>query len=154
MRLEQQSVAGLLAAYQDMKLVSEPELRETLSLFEATHPLRAAVGAADSLHMHIKVDDTAALPRADIVALGGTPESEQAGYVKFAHGNGLNMIFSSIDVSVDGPLKTNGAKMGCDLRPIDPAHPYATKTRACCAGVEVVHGAQIQNSRRAKHVIP
>jgi alkylhydroperoxidase/carboxymuconolactone decarboxylase family protein len=220
MRLEQQSFARLLAAYQDLKLVSEPEVRETLSLFDAAHPLHSTVGGADSLHMHVKVDDTAALPRADILALGATPESEQSGYVKFAHGNGLNMIFSSIDVSVEdlikeapqaarprldhlgidlrsleppvvalfnkvpeiarsqewahvaqggdgqpvycchtevsgkhwlfprngggtrpieiasGPLKIHGAKMGCDLRPIDPAHPFADKAPSCCAPQE------------------
>ena len=217
MRLEQQSFAKLLAAYQDMKLVSEPEVRETLSLFDAKHPLHATLGSADSLHVHIKVDDTAKLPREKILALGAQPESEQTGYAKFAHAAGLNMIFSSIDISVEdqikeapkaarpcldhlgidlrslepevvalfdevpgiarkhdwahvsqggdgqpvycchtevsgkhwlfprngggtrpieiasGPLAIHGAKMGCDLRPIDPAHPFAARTQACCA---------------------
>lgn len=217
MRLERQSFARVLAAYQDMMLVSEPEVRETLSLFDASHPLHATLNAADSLHVHIKVDDTSKLPRDKILSLDARPESEQAGYVKFAHGNGLNMIFSSIDVSVEdlikeapkaarpcldhlgidlrslepqvvalfdeapkiaknnewahiaqggdgrpvycchtevsgkhwlfprngggtrpieiasGPLRIHGAKMGCDLRPIDPAHPFADKVPACCA---------------------
>jgi hypothetical protein len=51
-----------------------------------------------------------------------------------------------------GPLKIHGAKVGCDLRPIDPDHPYAGKVSACC-GVAVVHGVQMQNALRAKHVI-
>jgi hypothetical protein len=31
-----------------------------------------------------------------------------------------------------GPLKIHGVRMGCDLRPIDPAHPFADKVPACC----------------------
>jgi hypothetical protein len=217
MRLEQKSFATLLAAYRELKLVSEPEVRETLSLFDASHPLHVTLDAADSLHLHIKVDDTASLPREKILALGARPESEQAGYVKFAHAADLNMIFSSIIVAVEdliedaaplpkprldhlgidlrslepgvvalfndvpkvargqqwshvpqggdgqpvhcchtevsgkhwvfprngtgthpievasGPLAIHGAKMGCDLRPIDPAHPLAVKVSTCCA---------------------
>jgi hypothetical protein len=238
MRLEQKSVATLLAAYQGMKLVSESEVRETMSLFDASHPLNATLDAADSLHLHVKVDDTANLPREKILSFGATPESEQAGYVKFAHTAGLNMIFSSIDVAVEdlikdapplpkprldhlgidlrsldpgvvalfdevpkiargqqwahvpqggdgqpvycchtevsgkhwvfprngagthpievasGPLSIHGARMGCDLRPIDPAHPLAGKRSACCAGVDVVHGVQMPNSLRAGQVLP
>ena len=243
MHLEKQNFARLLAAYQELKLISEPEIRETLALFDAQHPLSGTLAAADSLHVHVKVDDTAVLPRAKILALGATPESEQAGYVKFAHANGLNMIFSSIDVSVEdlikeapkapkphldhlgidlrsleppvvalfnevpaiargqqwahvsqggsgqpvycchtevsgkhwvfprnggsehpievasGPLTVHGAKMGCDLRPIDPDHPLAGKATCCAAaalsaGIDLVHGVQMQNSLRAKHVIP
>jgi len=235
MRLERQDFARLLAAYQDMKLVSESEVRETLSLFDSKHPLHAILGSADSLHVHIKVEDAANLPRERILSLGAQPESEQSGYVKFAHGAGLNMIFSSIDISVEdqikdapkaakpfldhlgidlrslspevvalfdgvpaiargqgwahisqggagqpvhcchtevsgkhwlfprngggtrpieiasGPLKTNGASMGCDLRPIDPEHPLANKTRSCCApqSVSPVH---LQFAPRTKHV--
>lgn len=236
MPLEQQDFARLLAAYRDMKLVTEPEVRETLSLFDASHPLRATLNAADSLHVHVKVDDTAKLPRERILSLGAKPESEQAGYVKFAHGNGLNMIFSSIDVSVEdlikeapqlpkprldhlgidlrslepevvaqfndvpdiarrhkwahiaqggegqpvycchtevsgkhwlfprngggtrpieiasGPLKTHGAKMGCDLRPIDPAHPLADKNPAC--GAPHAEGSRTQKPLCAKQLTP
>ena len=31
-----------------------------------------------------------------------------------------------------GPLRIHGAKMGCDLRPLDPGHPIASKVPACC----------------------
>jgi len=240
MRLELQAFITLLAAYQDLKLVSEPEVRETLSLFDTSHPLHATLNAADSLHVHVKVDDTAKLPREKILSLGARPESEQAGYVKFAHPGGLNMIFSSIDVSVEdlikeapqlprprldhlgidlrslepevvalfddvpkvaraeswahvsqggagqavycchtevsgkhwvfprngagshpievasGPLTIHGAKTGCDLRPIDPAHPLNGKAPACCAGAGAndVHVVQFQDALQTKHIIP
>jgi len=216
MQLEQQRFANLLAAYRELALMSELEVRETLGLFAPSHPLQAAMAVADSVHVHVRVDDTARLPRERILGLGGRPESEQPGYVKFAHDGGLNLIFSSIDVAEDdlireapkatrpyldhlgidlrsldpavvavyegvpaiareqhwghkeqgghgeavycchtevngkhwlyprngggtrpievasGPLKIHGAKMGCDLRPIDPAHPFAGKVSSCC----------------------
>ncbi len=216
MRLEPERFAELLVRYHELALVSESEVRETLALFEATHPLRDALEAADSVHVHVRVEDTTKLPRERILSLGGTPESEQAGYVKFTHAEGLNMIFSSINVAVEdlitealktprpfldhlgidlrstepavvrifngipgiakqlewehvpqggdgqsvycchtevsgkhwlfprggggsrpievasGPLRIHGAKMGCDLRPLDPGHPIASKVPACC----------------------
>ena len=226
MQLERQDFVRLLGAYHELALVSEPEIRETLGLFDGAHPLHATLGAADSLHLHVRVDDTARLPRERILALGGKPESEQPGYVKFAHAGGLNTIFSSIDVAVEdtiaeapkaprpfldhlgidlrsleapvvalfdavpaiaraqgwahveqgghgkavycchtevsgkhwvfprhgggnrpievasGPLVLNGSKMGCDLRPIDPAHPLANKVSGCC-GTETKVSAAI-----------
>jgi hypothetical protein len=251
MQLEQERFAKLLGAYRELALVADPEIRETLGLFAPSHPLSVALGAADSLHLHVRVDDTARLPRERILGLGGKPESEQAGYVKFAHAAGLNMIFSSIDVAVEdlikeapktprpfldhlgidlrslepavvaiydgipaiarqqhwthleqggngkavycchtevsgkhwlfprngggsrpievasGPLTIHDAKMGCDLRPIDPEHPFADQVPACCAVAAKESPAHYydpkdlgrcadvgKNALRAKHVIP
>jgi hypothetical protein len=220
MRLERERFAALLVRYHGLTLVSESEVRETLALFGTTHPLREALEAADSVHLHVRVDDTTNLPRERVRSLGGTPENEQAGYVKFTHVDGLNMIFSSINVAAEdlitdaprtprpfldhlgvdlrstepavvrifnaipgiakqlewehvsqggdghpvycchtevggkhwlfprrgggsrpievasGPLGIHGAKMGCDLRPIDPGHPFADKMPTCCGGRE------------------
>jgi hypothetical protein len=36
-----------------------------------------------------------------------------------------------------GPLKVHGGKMGCDLRPMDPAHPFAQQAAPCCGPREV-----------------
>jgi hypothetical protein len=35
-----------------------------------------------------------------------------------------------------GPLEIHAGKMGCDLRPIDPAHPLAAKAVCCAHAVE------------------
>ena len=58
MRLEPERFAELLVRYHELALVSESEVRETLALFEATHPLREALEAADSVHVHVRVEDT------------------------------------------------------------------------------------------------
>ena len=76
MQLERQDFVRLLGAYHELALVSEPEIRETLGLFDGAHPLHATLGAADSLHLHVRVDDTARLPRERILALGGKPETD------------------------------------------------------------------------------
>jgi len=191
-------------------------------LLDANSPFAAHVAAADSLHAHVKVDDTAALPRQRLLDAGARVTSEKAGYVKFEFASGLNLIFSSIPVAEDdklagepaatkpfldhagidlrretadvrglfdgvphaaqslgwrharqggagravycchtevsakhwlyppaaqagwdrplefafGPLVLHGESVGCDLRPIDPAHPRAADAKAamaCCA---------------------
>jgi len=56
-----------------------------------------------------------------------------------------------------GPLMIHGAKMGCDLRPIDPDHPFAGAVPACC-GVDAKgsspHYCDPKDLGRARHVIP
>jgi hypothetical protein len=54
------------------------------------------VQRADSVHVHVKVADVDALPRA---ALGGRCENARPGYLKLAYPGGLNLIFSSIPIA-------------------------------------------------------
>jgi alkylhydroperoxidase/carboxymuconolactone decarboxylase family protein len=206
----------VLTPYRELGLLSSRDVEETLALLGAEHPLSRAATHADSLHLHVKVDDTAKLPRSKLAARARV-ENEQEGYVKFAHDGGVNVIFSSIPVAEDenlpggdgksrpfldhlgldlrretddvraafdasltaatregwnvasqggagkavfcchtqvsakhwlyprasavssrpievalGPLLVHGAKMGCDLRPIDPGHPRAKEVVSCC----------------------
>ena len=39
-----------------------------------------------------------------------------------------------------GPLELHDSKMGCDLRPIDPAHPRASEAHAALAACAASHG--------------
>lgn len=55
--------------------------------------------AADSIHLHIKVADTAALPHDEIMRHGAEAQNAKDGYIKYAFPNGYNFIFSSIPVS-------------------------------------------------------
>jgi hypothetical protein len=216
MNLDRDRFEELLFAYRELALLSPGECAEILSLFDPRHPLAEVLAAADSVHAHVRVEDTDKLPRVRVTALGGVTENEQPGYVKFAHAGGLNTIFSSIDIAEEdripavprpprprldhigidlrslspavvatfgtvpaiasrenwahvaqggdgkvvscchtevagkhwvfprgaavtrpieiasGPLTVHGGKMGCDLRPIDPAHPFAQKAAPCC----------------------
>lgn len=87
--------------FMDLGLLSEGEKTEALAFFRPDFPFAEAFALADSIHLHIKVDDTAAMPHEKILAHGGRPENSKHGYVKYAFEGGVNMIFSSINVAQD-----------------------------------------------------
>lgn len=224
-RLDAAAFARTLEFCQDLGLVSAAETAEVLSLFAPEFAFAEAVRAAESVHVHVKVDDTHTLPHQEIRAQGAAPESETDGYVKYPFPGGINMIFSSIDIAEDdllpgepqpdlpamdhkgidlraetapvravfdaapevagehrwrhvpqggegtpvycchtevkgkhwvyppagdaahtrpieiafGELQVHGEKMGCDLRPIDPAHPRVAEARAALSACAASH---------------
>jgi hypothetical protein len=209
-----------LVLARELGLLSPCEGTQVRALLGGGVPFAAALRLADSIHLHIKVDDVALLPHERFVAAGGRAENAQDGYVKYPMAGGANLIFSSIDiceedripgfvhprkpfldhVGIDlrreaadvrdafeaipeearsqgwrhvsqggdaggvycchtevkgkhwaypaaqaafqrplefayGALVVHGKTMGCDLRPIDPAHPLAAQAQAskpCC----------------------
>ena len=56
---------------------------------------------ADTIHLHIKVDDTERLPRAALEAAGGMLDHAKSGFVKYRMPAKLNAIFSHIAVSAE-----------------------------------------------------
>jgi hypothetical protein len=108
----------------ELGLLSTSERELVLRTFDDAFPFRAVVGFADSLHAHVKVESTADLPRAALIALGGVVENEKDGYVKFAFASGINLIFSSIAVSQDDLRESKDARrprpfldhLGIDVR--------------------------------------
>jgi hypothetical protein len=206
----------------ELGLLSACEATQVRSLLGGELPFRPALRLADSLHLHVKVDDVRRLPHARFEAAGSQAENAQEGYVKYPMAGGVNLIFSSIDVCEEdripgfahptkpfldhagidlrrespevrsafdkvpeqarsggwrhvpqggeaggvfcchtevkgkhwvyppadarflcpiefafGALVVHGQSMGCDLRPIDPAHQLAAQVRAsppCCGG--------------------
>jgi alkylhydroperoxidase/carboxymuconolactone decarboxylase family protein len=208
----------------ELGLLSAAEMQEVLSVLEPDFPFATALREASSVHVHSKVEDTRTLPHDRILEAGGRPESQVDGYVKYRFDGGLNMIFSSINISEDdllpgepmpdlpamdhkgidlrrdteavraafgavpelalgqgwrhvpqggegqpvycchtevegkhwvyppqtgahtrpiefavGDLQIHDAKMGCDLRPIDPAHPRAAEARAALSACAAAH---------------
>ncbi len=94
----------VLSRFRDLRLISTAESLEVLRLLGPAFPFFGAVRLAESLHLHIKVDDTAQLPHEAIVALGTHAENARTGYVKYPFAGGINMIFSSIDVAEEDTL--------------------------------------------------
>lgn len=223
-RLSREEFAHTLAFFEELGLLGPSETREVLSLFDPDFLFSESLRQAESVHVHVKVADVASLPHDRIVARGVTAESETPGYVKYPFPGGINMIFSSIDISEDdllpgsapampvmdhkgidlrtetpevravfdavpsiaaaqgwrhvgqggdgtpvycchteveekhwvypatgqsahsrpievafGELKIHDSKMGCDLRPIDPAHPRAAEARAALSACSAAH---------------
>jgi diadenosine tetraphosphatase ApaH/serine/threonine PP2A family protein phosphatase len=93
-----------LQQFQDLGLVSEAETAEALSLLEPAFPFFAAMRMADSVHLHVKVDDVNDLPTSRIEALGTHPENDRPGYVKYPFPGGINLIFSSIPIAEEDQL--------------------------------------------------
>jgi len=101
MQMRGDKVRHTLEFFRDMQLMAADDLPRMMWLFDAAFPFAQQLQLADSIHAHIKVPDTAQLPRDAILNAGAALESEQAGYVKFAFAAGVNMIFSSIPVAED-----------------------------------------------------
>jgi hypothetical protein len=66
--------------------------------------LAACLDHAETIHLHIKVDDideADELPGAGLEAVGGTLDHARRGFVKYRMPGGINAIFSHIPVSAD-----------------------------------------------------
>ena len=121
--VDRRTFAQTLEFFEGLGLVSEPEAAEALAMLDPAFPFADAVAAAASLHLHIKVVDTEALPHETIKARGTQPTSCTEGYIKYPFPGGINMIFSSIPISeddlLDGVVAPSGAVLdhkGVDLR--------------------------------------
>jgi len=104
MNIGEARVWHTLAFFHDMDLLAAADRDRVLWLFAPEFPFRAQLESADSIHVHMKIPDTARLPRDAIVNAGAMLESEQSGYLKCAFAPGVNMIFSSIPVAEDDRL--------------------------------------------------
>jgi hypothetical protein len=212
-----------LGLVSELGLLSPCEATQVRALLGHEFPFAATVRLADSIHLHVKVDDVARLPHERFESAGSLGENAQDGYVKYPMAGRVNLIFSSIDISEEdripgfvhsskpfldhvgidlrresedvrnafqavpeqalslgwrhlsqggdaggvfcchtevkgkhwvypgaaaaftrpiefayGALVVHGGAMGCDLRPIDPAHPLAAQAGAgagCCGAI-------------------
>ena len=104
--VDRQATAATLAEVQNLGLITDGEVATVLGIFEPTSPVSPTLEVADSIHVHIKVDDVAAAPQQRLLDAGGAVENGKDGYVKIAFGGGLNVILSSIDVSQDDLAET------------------------------------------------
>jgi hypothetical protein len=126
--VDPRSFTQSLKLFEGLGLVSEAETAEVLAMLGPSFPFAEAVAAAASIHLHVKVPDTSALPHDVITAAGSKPTSCTEGYIKYPFPGGISMIFSSIPISEDDLLEGDeplrGAVLdhkGIDLRSSAPA---------------------------------
>jgi len=111
-----------LADFRALGLVSDAEIEEALSLLDPAFPFFAQLRVADSVHLHVKVDNVDDLPFSEIVALGTQAENARPGYIKYPFPGGINLIFSSIPIAEEDqlseprPSKPFVDHFGIDLR--------------------------------------
>lgn len=99
MEIDRDALRARLSAVAEVDLLRPEELASVLAMFEPSFPYADALARAESLHLHVRVDDVAAI-RASLDRLG-TPENEKEGYVKLRSPDGVHVIVSSIDVAED-----------------------------------------------------
>jgi hypothetical protein len=93
-----------LQQFQGLGLLSAADVEEALSLLEPSFPFFASMRMAESVHVHVKVDNVDDLPTSSILALGTKAENERPGYIKYPFPGGINLIFSSIPVAEEDQL--------------------------------------------------
>ncbi len=138
-RIAKEDIAKTLAKFVRLGLLTRADVDECLRMFAADFPFAVQLALADTIHLHVKVDDVAALPHAAIEALGTRAENHKPGYVKYPFASGVNLIFSSIDVAQDDQIpglpkrpKPFLDHLGIDLRGEQP------RVRRVFDGVAVV----------------
>lgn len=93
-------------------------------LDQAAYPFRAYVKAAETLHLHIKVENTDELPINAFFDAGARLDHQKHGFVKYRFPGQINAIFSHIKVSQEELLETESNRrarpfldhIGIDLR--------------------------------------
>lgn len=99
MQLNQQRTDDLISFFREYDLLPGNAPAHLEDISKEGFVFREQLSAAESIHLHIKVPDVAALPHNNIVQQGGEPQNPKEGYIKYAFPDGLNFIFSSIPVS-------------------------------------------------------
>jgi hypothetical protein len=116
-------------------LLKEPEVAAATAL-AADARLADCVAQAETVHLHIKVEDTDALPVRAFTEAGALFDHGTRGFVKYRFPGGVNVIFSHIQVSADDLRETQADRrtrpfldhIGIDLRRTDDASRRAFDT--------------------------
>jgi alkylhydroperoxidase/carboxymuconolactone decarboxylase family protein len=113
-----------LKALQECGLLTGHEIEVVNRLGEPDSQLDPAVALAETIHIHIKVDDTHQLPINQFFDAGARLDHQKDGFVKYRFPGAVNAIFSHIKVSQDELLETETNRrprpfldhIGVDLR--------------------------------------
>lgn len=123
MKLDAEKFDHAMNAFKDLGLLTQQETQQVAGLLHDDFPYSSIIDKADSVHLHVKVDDVAELPSEKIQALGVEPVNAADGYVKYPFPGGINLIFSSIPIAEDDniegletPAKPFMDHAGIDLR--------------------------------------
>jgi alkylhydroperoxidase/carboxymuconolactone decarboxylase family protein len=116
--------AASLKALHDCGLLTGREIEVVNRLGAPDTPLDRAVALAETVHLHIKVDDTHQLPINHFFDAGARLDHQKDGFVKYRFPGAVNAIFSHIKVSQDELIETPKSRrprpfldhIGIDLR--------------------------------------
>ena len=89
-----------LDALSSMGFISPAEV-EAVRRLAADPGLRSCLACAETIHLHVKVEDTGRVTSGALAAVGAVLDHGREGFVKFRLPGALNAIFSHIAVSAD-----------------------------------------------------
>ena len=95
-----------LKTLQDCGLLTSREIEVVNRLGNPETPLARSVELAETVHLHIKVNDTHQLPINQFFAAGARLDHQKDGFVKYRFPGAVNAIFSHIKVSQDELVET------------------------------------------------
>lgn len=98
--------AASLAVLQQCGLLRSHEIEVINQLGRTNSPFDDAMALAETLHLHIKVEDTHKLPINQFFEAGARLDHQKDGFVKYCFPGAINAIFSHIKVSQDELLET------------------------------------------------
>jgi hypothetical protein len=124
MKQDRAYAAETLNTLQRCGLITAREVDVVDRLIGAGSLFADAVDLAETVHLHIKVDDTHQLPVNEFFDAGARLDHQKDGFVKYRFRGGINGIFSHIRISQDDVLETERNRqprpfldhIGIDLR--------------------------------------
>ncbi|GIG90671.1 hypothetical protein [Plantactinospora endophytica] len=87
------------------QLLSRREPEQLLMLVGDDFEFTGAVSSAESVHIHVKLDDLSDLPHQELRTRGQLERWKAPGYVKYRLPGDLNVIFSSFPIAQDDLIK-------------------------------------------------
>lgn len=107
MQLYQSQPAGAtLSTLAKLGLLNEQEIAVVTELGGPESRFRETLNLAETLHLHIKVDNTDQLPINDFFKAGAELDHQKQGFVKYRFPGAINAIFSHIKVSQEELIET------------------------------------------------
>jgi hypothetical protein len=113
-----------LRFFANLNLLSERETEQVLSLLAENFEFAPIMRNAESVHLHVEVDDINDIPDAKIQSRGvvAVDRYKEPDIVKYSYPSGINIVFSAFPISQDDLVPNTGRPkpfvdhLGIDLR--------------------------------------
>jgi hypothetical protein len=138
MKINSGKLSSLVLLLKSNGLLSADEAMSVSSLAKNTFAFKPQLMIADSLHLHIHINDVTELPGTLLLEKIGIIVRQAKGYVKYAFEGGVHVIFSDIPVAEEENIG-NGSlpyldHIGIDIRSDDkPAYLIFQQIPLICA---------------------
>ncbi len=117
-----------LTALHSLGLLTDREIAVVKDFGKPESRFHDTLSLAETLHLHIKVDNTDLLPINDFFKAGAQLDHQKSGFVKYRFPGAINAIFSHIKVSQEELIETEATRrprpfldhIGIDLREETP----------------------------------